>query len=1015
MSASFDLDGTPSRPIAAPRLLQRTSIGPKGLMRLFASAIASAAVCLTALTQPTVAGDPPVACGIAQHSCVEVALASPGCNDSECCDTVCTIEPACCSVGWDELCVALAVKFCSSCGISENHCIQANLGPGCNEPNCCNYVCSLPGFDYCCTVAWDVDCAITAKAVCNGCDAPGAGDCSVVHDTYGCDDPSCCSQVCAVDNVCCTVTWDEVCVQWAEFFCPGCGDPASGNCCVAHPTPFCDDLDCCDSVCAIDEFCCESQWDINCVEAARVVCSLDNCLCGDPNAGSCKDVHPNAGCNDLVCCATVCLFDDFCCVVTWDLACTNAADALCTTNPNCGGAGKGSCFVRHNNPGCDDAACCEAVCTVDPNCCLFQWDQDCADLAPRVCTDCGDITTGSCFIPHGSPACADADCCEEVCKIDPFCCSENWDGVCASFAQAVCDDPIRSCGAIVSRSCFIPSAYLPGCEDAGCCVDVCTTIDPFCCEVHWDAVCVEIALGLCGEGPGCPNRGSCLIPHNLPGCNEPICCTAVCDIDPICCINTWDEHCALFAYGVCFGQSTCPGSELCTVSHGTPGCEDPACCNVVCAIDPVCCIEAWDTNCVNTALARCRPDAGWNCPCIGSCFDAHPNPGCEDESCCSGVCSIDPECCTILWDADCALIARSVCCGDIGCGNWCAQSCFAPHDQPFCNDAACCEAVCTIDPFCCGSKWDGLCADIAEERCTGLCGNPDAGSCFVPKAFPGCNDVDCCNAVCAVDPVCCGTIWDAACVTLAVGTNRRPGLCELPECGDFATGDCCNPHELPACSDSNCCDDVCAKDPFCCDTQWDLACAGMARESNSCGCVQDCGDPCAGSCCEPHEYPLCNDEACCDAVCALDPFCCELNGGTWDSVCVQLALTQTECDRPCPQPGCGDPAAGDCCSPHFGPACSDENCCEDVCNQDQYCCDIEWDAVCALLAGESCDICEGDVFCGSSEAGSCFVEHAQPYCDDFGCCSFVCILDDSCCSVSWDATCVQLAKDFCQP
>jgi hypothetical protein len=774
-------------------------------------------------------------------------------------------------------------------------------------------------------------------------------------------------------------------------------------------------VDCCESVCALDEFCCDSQWDVSCVEAARAICTLTNCLCGDPASGACKDVHVNPGCNDLECCATVCLFDEFCCVVTWDVACKNAASALCTETVNCGATGKGSCFVRHRSPGCDDAGCCEAVCAVDPNCCVFQWDQECANLAPIVCTDCGDITTGSCFEAHGNGACSDPDCCDAVCKVDPFCCSDQWDGVCVSYAEALCADPIRSCGSAISRSCFVPSAYLPGCEDAGCCVDVCTSLDPFCCEVRWDAVCVEIALGVCGKGTGCPNRGSCLIAHTLPGCNEPICCTAVCDIDPICCATTWDEHCALYAYGVCFGQAACPGPDSCTSSHGTPGCEDPACCNVVCATDPVCCIEAWDSHCVSEALASCRPEIGWNCPCIGSCFEGHSNPGCDDESCCSGVCALDPRCCSVQWDADCALIARSLCCGDIGCGNWCAGSCFAPHTQPFCDDAACCDAVCTIDPFCCGSKWDGLCADIAEERCRGLCGNSAAGSCFVAKAFPACNDTECCNAVCNVDPVCCATVWDAACVDLAKGTRRRPGLCDLPECGDFNTGDCCNEHELPACADTNCCEAVCATDSFCCDTQWDIACAGLAREESACGCVDECGDPCAGTCCEPHAYPLCDDANCCEAVCALDPFCCELNGGTWDSVCVQLARTQSACETPCPEPDCGDPEAGNCCAPHLGPACSDQNCCEDVCNQDKYCCDIEWDTVCAVLAGESCDICEADVFCGSSDAGNCFKEHSEPYCNDFGCCTFICVLDDSCCTVSWDATCVQLASDFCAP
>ncbi len=41
------------------------------------------------------------------------------------------------------------------------------------------------------------------------------------------------------------------------------------------------------------------------------------------------------------------------------------------------------------------------------------------------------------------------------------------------------------------------------------------------------------------------------------------------------------------------------------------------------------------------------------------------------------------------------------------------------------------------------------------------------GSCFLEHAAPGCDVVDCCDLVCAVDPTCCTTGWDAGCVTIA--------------------------------------------------------------------------------------------------------------------------------------------------------------------------------------------------------------------------------------------------------
>jgi len=958
-------------------------------------------------------GDPPASCGNPAHSCFDVALDQTGCANVDCCQIVCKFEPACCDIAWDELCVALAVKFCSPCGTSINSCFGNHTTQGCEQSNCCSYVCSMPDFSYCCVLAWDAACAEIAETACQGCGAPGAGPCRVVHEGSGCIDAACCDLVCNVDPICCAANWDEICVQWAAIFCPGCGDASAGNCCVAHVTPYCDDADCCELVCSIDSFCCDVRWDVVCVVAASTFCTLDFCPCGDPAAGACKTVHTTPGCNDVECCAQVCLFDTYCCTIAWDTACTLAADVLCAEIMICGDVGTGSCFVAHATPACDDAGCCQAVCSVDPVCCTFSWDQTCAALATEICSDCGDIDAGSCFNAHGSPACSNQNCCEAVCNTDPFCCENEWDGVCVTFAQALCDSPIDACGSNLSRSCFIPTAYLPGCEDAGCCVLVCSTVDPFCCEVQWDAVCVEHAFTLCGGLAECPGRGSCLFANEFPGCNDAICCSAVCELDLLCCTLGWDQHCADFAKAICYGQTACPGELPCNQSHGSPGCEDPACCNIVCTIDPLCCIQKWDVNCVAFANARCQPKPESNCPCIGSCFEIHANPGCDNAACCAGTCSIDPACCVTGWDASCTSIARLICCGEIGCGNWCSGSCLEGHAQPFCDDAACCSAVCDVDPFCCVSAWDGFCVNLAELRCSSLCGLSGSGSCFVPHATPTCEDYECCNLVCAVDPICCTQIWDAACVTLAAGKRGRRGLCEEPQCGGIFAESCCNPHDGPTCNDAACCEAICDRDPFCCDVAWDESCAGAARSNSICNCVSDCGDPCAGSCCEPHEGPLCDDENCCEAVCTIDPFCCELAGGAWDQICVGIAQSVAQCDDPCPLPGCGDPDAGDCCLPHITPACSDKSCCEMICNSDPFCCDSQWDITCAANAGLDCPICENEIFCGARSAGSCFKEHATPFCDSLGCCSLICVIDETCCEVSWDASCVKLALGFC--
>ena len=110
------------------------------------------------------------------------------------------------------------------------------------------------------------------------CPAAATGDCCVANGTPGCDDPACCAAVCSADPFCCDSIWDQVCAQSALILCdclpdpPDCGVKGTGSCCIDNGTPFCDDSDCCDFVCAIDPFCCDVAWDANCASTAGQVC-----------------------------------------------------------------------------------------------------------------------------------------------------------------------------------------------------------------------------------------------------------------------------------------------------------------------------------------------------------------------------------------------------------------------------------------------------------------------------------------------------------------------------------------------------------------------------------------------------------------------------------------------------------------------------------------------------------------------------------------------------------------------
>ena len=53
-------------------------------------------------------------------------------------------------------------------------------------------------------------------------------------------------------------------------------------------------------------------------------------------------------------------------------------------------------------------------------------------LAPP---ECG---SGDCMSAHAAPGCFDGRCCARVCAIDPFCCDNSWDALCANEAATSC-------------------------------------------------------------------------------------------------------------------------------------------------------------------------------------------------------------------------------------------------------------------------------------------------------------------------------------------------------------------------------------------------------------------------------------------------------------------------------------------------------------------------------------------------------------------------------------------------
>jgi len=130
---------------------------------------------------------------------------------------------------------------------------------------------------------------------------PGAGDCYVAHPTGGCVQTECCELVCEFDLLCCDAAWDVTCVEAAEELCVGIACPNPGGCTVPHDSPGCEVESCCNLACDIDQFCCSVAWDALCVERASELCGVAGCTIAPPagarDEGELCYERLNDGCN----------------------------------------------------------------------------------------------------------------------------------------------------------------------------------------------------------------------------------------------------------------------------------------------------------------------------------------------------------------------------------------------------------------------------------------------------------------------------------------------------------------------------------------------------------------------------------------------------------------------------------------------------------------------------------------------------------------------------------------------
>lgn len=606
--------------------------------------------------------------------------------------------------------------------------------------------------------------------------------------------------------------------------------------------------------------------------------------------------------------------------------------------------------------GCESAACTACVCGIDSFCCDSGWDDLCTAISAVECDgDCscelppptGGDEPADCCEPTEAPGCLDATCEACVCDADPFCCEASWDGLCVGRGSTTC---AADCGCSASPADCCAAATGPGCGDTGCEACVCA-LDSFCCELLWDGACGQIASSGCSESCGCGQPlGPCCSPHAGSGCLSSECESCVCALDASCCTDEWTASCAALSNDACDAECGCPAQGgPCCAAHNGGGCDDSDCSACVCGSDPFCCDSGWDAVCIAAASSFCEPD----CSCATepeSCCEAHASASCDVPSCSECVCTLDPTCCTLAWDASCVASALGPCTTDCDCA---PGACCEPNGGLGCEDPACSGCVCGVDPLCCVLGWDADCTDIASLQCNAPCNcepetpAEEGGACCSAHPSPSCDSAACSSCVCALDSACCESTWASGCADQALTSCAAECLC--PAQG----GPCCEAHNGAGCSTDACSTCVCAIDGFCCDVTWDPLCAARAESDCEvdCACEEATVDPPEppSACCAASAEAGCADAPCESCVCSLDSSCC---GAEWTPFCVLLAATA--CEPACSCAKTCEGAAGDCASANGSQGCAEAACCGFVCGADSFCCEVLWDEGCAQSASNLC-------------------------------------------------------------
>jgi hypothetical protein len=300
--------------------------------------------------------------------------------------------------------------------------------------------------------------------------------------------------------------------------------------------------------------------------------------------------------------------------------------------------------------------------------------------------------------------------------------------------------------------------------------------------------------------PSCGGNASCFEPHAGRGCNLVDCCTLVCAVDPTCCDAAWDAACVAIAQSQCLGGGTAPTLQINEIRIGQAGPDTDEYFEIVGApgtpltgvsyvvlgagADPFGVVESV------TLLEGTMPETGILLVARSTFALGIPNLVRNsinfvegdtrthllvydfvgkrgDDLDLDNDCTLD----TTPWSAiidGVTLLGFDPLCGYVPTTVG-PDSVFSPaHAYRCVPDGLWIAGLFGTTEF----DTPGA----ANPACPGEspCGGPKSGSCFEANGTPGCEDADCCEAVCAIDPACCDAAWDKLCAQSALS------LCFVP-------------------------------------------------------------------------------------------------------------------------------------------------------------------------------------------------------------------------------------------